>query len=271
MRSLNYIVPGKKNQQEVWMGILNDIEIRGADQSSTLLRINFRKLSAIAASLIITLVVSSLLLMNNVGSFVRIHNAEKKQIILPDESLVEVNSGSRVHYANRSWARNRSVRLKGEAFFSVKKGSDFVVSTPSGKVRVLGTQFNVKARPGIFEVKCFSGRVRVETKQDTVILTPGQIVSFTQDEVINSHFAIHGDMKPAWIAGEFYYREALLSQVLEELERQFDLEIQGYTPESRLYSGYFNNHDLQTALHMVLDPMGLEFKIKKTGLVFINQ
>ena len=64
-------------------------------------------------------------------------------------------------YASNKWDKKRRVRLEGEAFFKVAKGSTFTVDTKTGSVKVLGTQFNVKNRIGFFEVVCYEGLVGV--------------------------------------------------------------------------------------------------------------
>ena len=69
--------------------------------------------------------------------------AEQKTIKLPDGSEVVLNAKSVVNFTQKDWDTNRSIQLKGEAFFKVKKGSTFRVQTPKGQVTVLGTKFNV--------------------------------------------------------------------------------------------------------------------------------
>jgi ferric-dicitrate binding protein FerR (iron transport regulator) len=48
---------------------------------------------------------------------------------LPEESNFVLNAGSRVVYGRRTFARDRSLKLDGEAFFRVKPGSTFTVSS----------------------------------------------------------------------------------------------------------------------------------------------
>lgn len=80
---------------------------------------------------------------------------------LPDNSEVRLNAESKIKYYPRKWDGNRSLSLEGEAFFEVEKGQKFEVQTSQGIVQVLGTKFNVKNRPGFFEVTCYEGSVRV--------------------------------------------------------------------------------------------------------------
>ena len=88
------------------------------------------------------------------------------EITLPDNSVVKLSENSILDYAE-NFAKNRKLKLTGEAFFSVIKDENhpFVVETEDVTVKVLGTEFNIKALPentqtivslasGLIEVKC---------------------------------------------------------------------------------------------------------------------
>ena len=93
---------------------------------------------------------------------------------LPDKSSVKLNAESSLNYKKRNWKKNREVNLVGEAYFKVAKGSQFDVVTWSGKVSVLGTQFNVKQRVNYFEVTCYEGLVSVTYKNRVIKLPAGK-------------------------------------------------------------------------------------------------
>ena len=110
---------------------------------------------------------------------------EKTTFSLPDNSEVVLNSGSEINYKKWNWDNNRRLELKGEAYFRVSKGRRFEVQTSLGKVSVLGTQFNVKARKNRFDVVCYEGRVKVNYANTQIILTHGQSVTFENGKQIN--------------------------------------------------------------------------------------
>jgi ferric-dicitrate binding protein FerR (iron transport regulator) len=85
-------------------------------------------------------------------------NKMQKTFLLPDDSEVTLNSASQIEYKKWNWTDHRELQLEGEAFFKVTKGQTFDVLTRLGKVTVVGTQFNVKARGDRFEVICFEGK-----------------------------------------------------------------------------------------------------------------
>lgn len=71
-------------------------------------------------------------------------------IQLPDGSTVILNAGSKLAYKNTFDARHREITLSGEAFFDIVKDQahPFIITTPTIKIRVLGTRFNVRSYPG---------------------------------------------------------------------------------------------------------------------------
>ena len=98
-------------------------------------------------------------------------NGTQNTFLLPDNSEIVLNSASEIQYKKWNWDNNRALKLQGEAYFKVAKGKKFEVVTNLGKVAVLGTQFNVKARENRFDVTCFEGRVKVNYKNAELVLS----------------------------------------------------------------------------------------------------
>jgi ferric-dicitrate binding protein FerR (iron transport regulator) len=189
---------------------------------------------------------------------------EQKSVTLPDGSTATLNADSRISYQADQWSNRRNVDLNGEAFFDVKKGKKFQVNTPSGNmVEVLGTSFNVYTRQKDFKVECMTGKVKLTdaTKKNTLVLAPGmgsrieagklKTYKFDKSEVSN------------WRKGEFQYQETPLGQVFAEIERQFNVKVAYKTDvKNRLYTGFFSNKDLASALKFICEPMSLKYTIK---------
>jgi transmembrane sensor len=73
----------------------------------------------------------------------------KSFVTLSDGSKVWLNAGSKLKYPNSFGKKRREVFLEGEAYFDVVKSktTQFVVRTGYINIKVLGTEFNVKAYP----------------------------------------------------------------------------------------------------------------------------
>lgn len=111
-----------------------------------------------------------------------------EQIILPDNSIVLLNTNSSVSYERNFNPRN--INLKGEAFFNVSDGkSPFVVQTNYGAITVLGTEFNINASKENLEVEVEHGRVELEkagNKLKKQIKKGERVVLKSTDEVIKA-------------------------------------------------------------------------------------
>jgi ferric-dicitrate binding protein FerR (iron transport regulator) len=194
--------------------------------------------------------------------------AEVQEITLPDESTVIVNADSKLSFDEKNWDNQREIRLSGEAFFNVKKGSQFIVETDYGTVEVLGTSFNVYARDNNFNVVCETGKVGVNTSNEITILMPNQGVKITNgvhqlNENLNKKAS-----RINWMSGIYLYDEAPFVEVINELERQLDVTIKvdpSLIDES--FTGSFDKKDLDTALSEVFWPLGLKYKIDGKSII----
>lgn len=150
--------------------------------------------------------------------------AQQLELRLPDQSEVLVNAGSELRYNTKKWDKQRLVELDGEAFFKVSKGEKFTVATQQGEVQVLGTAFNVYARGAVFSVSCEEGRVVVRNNRgEEVVLESGDKVKLKngqlEQEVVD--LAKIG----TWRSGLFEYESTGLTEIIAEIERQYDVKI----------------------------------------------
>lgn len=106
---------------------------------------------------------------------------------LPDHSVAWLNAGSTLRYPIVFRKDNRSVELKGEAYFEVQadKKRPFYVNTPDGlSVYVYGTKFNVAAYEDeeLIGTVLEKGKVNVITpNQETMELLPGEQLLYNRN------------------------------------------------------------------------------------------
>jgi ferric-dicitrate binding protein FerR (iron transport regulator) len=151
-------------------------------------------------------------------------------ITLADSSDVILNHTSEVLVAPMKTGEARTVRLHGEAFFKVRKnGSPFRVITPAGSVEVLGTEFNVRERPGAFEVAVLSGKVHVRVPRGDgerlVELTRGMVLMVAEGDTSCSAREIRYAAYPGWMHNQLIFQDTPLASVCEELEARFDVRV----------------------------------------------
>lgn len=256
--------PKKGQENKIWDGISSKINVENDAQPKQkpakhrLIRL--LPYVAVAAVALIFLIFN---LGSDFDTTVSTPFAMSENIILPDGSKVSLNADSKIMYDSESWDKKRTVFVEGEAFFSVEKGSRFIVKTGEGHVEVLGTSFNVYQRNDRLQVHCETGKVSVSSAGKQTILTPHQSVDIVNRQHDFIENVAEADNRSIWQKGTFVFKSRPLSEVVAELERQFDIKIamdQSYGKES--YTGSFRKSNIQSALTEVFYPLGLEFIIK---------
>ena len=195
--------------------------------------------------------------------------AEQKTINLPDGSEVVLNAKSVINFNEKDWRNNRTILLKGEAFFKVKKGSTFSVQTSNGLVTVLGTQFNVKDTDTFFEVVCYEGKVSVTNNKKEYVLSPGNAIRKVDGKDSEKHNKENS--LPSWLNGESSFVSVPLKYVILELEKQYNIEIDAHRiDDSIIFTGSFSNKDLKLALVSVFKTMDIHYVREKNGVLSLE-
>lgn len=177
-------------------------------------------------------------------------NGTQNTFLLPDNSEVVLNSGSEIEYKKWNWDNNRTLNLEGEAYFKVAKGQKFEVNTPLGKVTVLGTQFNVKQRENRFDVTCYEGKVKVNYKDQELIITKGMSIAFKNGKAI----AIPEStiQSPEWLHNEMVFYQEDLKSIVSEFERHFNVTLELKSNDnSQLFSGTIPAENIDIALEIL--------------------
>ncbi len=261
-------VPSKKSKAQAWDEFMDKIDEQESDASpekvvetKTAKTFSIKRYIplGIAASL---LVIAIAYLLTPGQETIQSVRGEQLSHILPDGSKVMLNADSEIFYSKANYSNDRTVSLKGEAFFEVEPGNSFVVKGEYGSVEVLGTSFNVYFREKEVKVSCFTGQVMVKRGNSEEKLTPGQITQSDKGESLTAPITFNTNKTASWRLGEFYYDQTPFSEVLQELERQYNIEVQYSPAEDEIYNGYFNNKDLDEALQLVFVTMSLEYRLE---------
>ena len=196
-------------------------------------------------------------------------NGKRTTFSLPDNSEVVLNAGSEIDYKKWNWNNHRNLKLQGEAYFKVAKGQKFEVETNLGRVAVLGTQFNVKARKNRLDVTCFEGRVKVNYKNKEVILTHGQSVAFENGNQTN---LLANSSKPEWLENKIAFNKENLATILDEVQRQYNVKISVKTGDSdELFTGKIPTDNLDIALQIIATTYNLETKKIDTDKIIFEK
>lgn len=260
--SLPSNVLSSQEKNDLWNNI--NLSIQQRSSSKRVKTYSFIRWSLVAAAVLALLVWINTLqgtqeIMAQAG--------DKKEITLPESSHVILNADTRIIYKKEKFTDQRELTMKGEAFFQVEPGSSFTVKTEHGTVTVLGTSFNVISRPGIFEVSCYTGKVRVTNSADKMLeIAAGEKVIDKKPDMELSTFT--PTVTPSWTEGKFLFDNEPLSVVMDELERQYDVRV--HLPanlQDVKYTGLFESGNLQNALHIITWPLHLRYKMKGKSVV----
>jgi len=241
--------PQGKSKEQAWNDFMETIEEK-EEQPAKVRRLNPYIPLSIAAVLVMAIVAYIFIFSN---TYIKTEAGEQLTHTLPDGSKVTLNAASSISYNDFGWDSDRNVSLNGEAFFKVKEGGTFTVTGEKATIIVLGTSFNAYFREKT-EVKCFEGSVSVKTEQGDFTLKKGEYTN-TKEKA-----AFTPSQGASWTQGEFHYEGEPFINVLEELERQYAIDIVHKDLSNRVYTGFFDNKNLDEALQLVLKPMGLDYK-----------
>lgn len=187
---------------------------------------------------------------------------QQEIVMLPDGSEVKMNGSSSLAFNEKTWAENRELRISGEAFFQVKKGSSFVANTEFGSVTVLGTSFNVKTRNQKLEVVCYTGKVNVASTQADMDLLPGDGVRVEKGTVTRSWKNAEDTSEPSWLNGMTIFKDTVsLREAVDELVNVFGIEVLDFNaPDTMMYDGGFPHVSAASAVDLVLEPLKLQYE-----------
>ena len=201
-------------------------------------------------------------------------NGTRLAFNLEDGTKVWLNAGSSLKYPEKFTSNQRSVILKGEAYFEVKsdKSKPFIVHTQTIAVKATGTKFNVRAfmDQNQTEVSLLSGKVSVSKigeSDDALIadLKPNQHLDYYPSS--NKSTVEDGDLYKyiAWRDGKLLFRNDPLSDVLNRIGEFHNIHFQ-CTDRKLLEYRYhitFHNESLSEILEILKASSPMDFKIKK--------
>lgn len=159
-------------------------------------------------------------------------NGNVKSVVLPDGTIVFVNSGTTLLYPNIFTGSTRQVYLCGEAHFEVAKDAQhpFIVRVGQLNVQVLGTHFNIDAYSDNDDVTttleegsvklCDSGANKI-----LCVLKPNEQVVFNRRKRQYTKFTVDAMNYSSWIHGDLNFDNQSMDKIISIIEHHFDVKI----------------------------------------------
>ena len=193
----------------------------------------------------------------------------RSKVILPDGSKVWLNAESTIRYTIPFVRKTREVELIGEAFLDVMKNPDSPLEVKFNKlsVRVLGTQFNVKAFSDDQQVEVVlkEGSILLENDREgsakgQIRLKPNQQWVFnktTRSAVLNE---VDADEYIAWHRNRLVLNKTSMAELAKQLERWYGIKVE--IKDQELYKYKFTTVFDNEPLFRVTELLGMSSPIR---------
>lgn len=187
---------------------------------------------------------------------VRTNPGTTTKIVLPDSTLVYLNSESLLRYPS-TFTTIRNVELVGEAFFKVvaDKEKRFIVNTRNqSQIEVYGTSFNVEAyatdnKISTTLIEGIIGFLYQDANNQTkkVDLKPNQKLVYEPEKDKVRLYATSGESETAWKDGKIIFNNTPMKEVLQILGKQFNVEfrVRNKLLETYSFTGTFTTQRLE--------------------------
>ena len=204
------------------------------------------------------------------------------ETILPDGTIIFLNAGSEIKYASNMDIKSREVYLKGEAWFDVEKSKEipFIVHTSYYDVRVMGTEFNVRAYIEDAEVitTLEKGSIEVTSTNDfkiekNVTLNPGEQLVYNKQK--NSLFVsqVNPGIYSSWKDNKLIFINMSLKELIILLERKYGVEIA--VKDSDIlkfhYDGTIRNETIMEVLNILQKTLPINYYIENQKVVIMKK
>lgn len=150
----------------------------------------------------------------------RTGTGEQRDVFLPDGTHVWLNTATAFNLAFDAAIREVEL-VRGEVFIETAHDATrpFVVAMSAGRLRALGTRFNVLQGEDTSLLSVYEGAVEVTLRgSDThTVVRAGHQVAFTRDRILWAQEA--DPAREAWTHGVLIARDITLAEFVEQLRR----------------------------------------------------
>lgn len=193
---------------------------------------------------------------------------------LADGTEVWLNSASKLRFPATFTDKERRIRLRGEAFFDVKKDTcrPFIVALPEGNITVYGTRFVVASYQNTpLSAVLVQGSIGFRAADgQNVRLKPEERLTYETGSGEMRVEKVDVTLYTAWIDKMFIFRGQPLGEIMTTLARWYDLDITFTDRQLRdiRLSGRLNRYqDVRILLQTFEETAGIRFSIDGRNIV----
>lgn len=204
------------------------------------------------------------------------------ELVLPDSTVIYLNSGSKIKYSMDGKNGAREVFLDGEAWFDVKKNYEkhFIVHTSFYTINVTGTQFNVKAYES-------DKTIATTLEEGQIIIHSAESLGLTEDLYVKSGEQVLFDKKSkeltikdvdtklvtSWKDNKLVFVNMSLRELVVLLERKYGVEIEVKNTEllNLHFDGTIKNESIIEFLDIIQYTLPVNYKIVGQKIEITNK
>lgn len=198
---------------------------------------------------------------------------------LPDSSWVSLAPASTLTYTENPGKSRRDVRLRGEAYFDVRRDTTrpFRVTAGPTFTQVLGTSFWVKMKPEAraVEVDVLSGKVSVgeagrapagAEKPTPVTLLPNQRAVYTAQNRTLTTGLVNNPVTLAEVQSNQLFTDVPIPDIMARLSQLYGIpiQIQGNGLRTCTFTGDLNQIPFFQKLQLVCRSVGARYRVEQT-------
>ena len=199
--------------------------------------------------------------------------------VLPDGSNIAFNKGANINYPEYFSSDTREVSFMGEAFFNIAHNPDkpMIIATENVRVKVLGTSFNLcnclnsdeitvyleSGKILFYSVDSFDGNIL-----EQIILTPGEkgVYNKTTGLITKCQFSDNNHI--AWKTGKLEFVNTPLADVVQVLEKNFNINITSQLPLEDYYlTARFKDETPKSIFESLQVIYGFDYKIEGNSVL----
>lgn len=243
--------------------------------SSDKLRKVCKELAKIAAIFIAAIILVTILYPTNETSVpeksaqqtLYVPAGQRAELTLSDGTKVWLNAKTTFTFPDRFDSNQRNVKLEGEAYFDVihNENAPFVIQTEKYNVKVLGTEFNVRAYNeetiGPFETALISGSVEIESiDHSTKMLLQPKEKAYADNGCLQVEPIIEYD-RYLWKEGLICFDDNNLAEIFKKLDFYYNIPIKVNNEKilDKRYTGKFRSSD---GIEHILKTLQLKTKFR---------
>lgn len=204
---------------------------------------------------------------------------QRTHLRLSDGTQVVLNAESRLRIPESYGQGSRTLYLEGEAFFDVRHDEEqpFVVISPQGYVKDLGTQFNVMTYDSTqYEVAVKEGLVAMGTvkagtpQKKLVELTPNKLGILKTVGGLTVSDIENISLFTGWANGRLIFKQTPFSEVARRLERWFGITCTIKNPElyQRTLTATYDQMPLNEVLQVLSASLRLSYERTGKEVIF---